>query len=294
MTMMDSYLDFVEGRFDIWKQRQTGHGSYFSDDPILATKKFTNVFRVLDFGSQFLLRELLNPAESREDVLFRSFLYRYTNRPEPWVWFHERHGRYPSFSDFESGLLLSEWQEYDRGKGVFFSSAYTMFSGGENPGVRRFEWAIGLAGQVGPLQDRFWSTTRTQARVKVLMELPRTAFFMGQQVTTDCAYWDPEATENDWVAPGPGSLRGASWLMGAAIPFEDVVELAQDALRALRPNVSLQLPDGRLRFPSLMDVQNTLCEFDKYNRWKSAILPNKPYKAKHPGKQPLPVLPKHW
>lgn len=294
MDMLHDYLGFVSGRHDIWVQRRRGT-DWTTPDPILQTKKFCNVFRVLDYGSQFLLDELLSGGHHPVDptALMRCFLYRYTNRPEPWVWYKEKVGRYPTWEDMKDGTLLRLWQEYDRGGGVFFSSAYTMFSGGENPGVRRFEWAIGLAGQV-PSSGPFYSDSGVQRRVEILMELPRTGFFMAQQVVTDIGYIDPEYDENQWVAPGPGSTRGAAHIAPKA-DFHELVELCQDAIRAVEPQVHIELPEGRgVRYPSLMDVQNTLCEFDKYVRWRAKPIPAKPYQPKHPGTVPEPVLPLHW
>ena len=294
--MILEYTDFVAERHRIWEQRQTGNGDWSTVDQLLQHRKFTNVFRVLDYGSQFLLKELLGTGAGQyptPTALLRSFLYRYTNRPEPWEWYLAAEGRYPTASDMESGRLLRAWQEYDRQGGVFFSSAYTMFSGGENPGVRRFEWAIGLAEQTLPLAGKFAHATGTQARVDILRTLPRVGYFMAQQVVTDFGYIDPDYDENDWVAPGPGSLRGAA-IVSPGGDFHDVVDLCQDSIAALRPEVSLSLPNGGRRTPSLMDVQNTLCEFDKYIRWVSRPLPANTYQPKHPGTQPVPTLPLHW
>ena len=293
MDIVYDYLSFVAGRHDIWVQRRKGT-DWTTPDPLLRTRKFTNVFRVLDYGTQFVIRELLDngTAERNPTALMRCFLYRYTNRPEPWVWYKEKTGRYPTWKDMEDGTLLKLWREYDAAGGVFFSSAYTMFSGGENPGVRRFEWAIGLAGQV-PTNGRFYTTSDTQERVDILRQLPRTGFFMAQQVATDFGYIDNRYDENDWVAPGPGSLRGAAHLAPGA-DFHTVVDLCQDVLTVLEPQVHIELPEGKgIRYPSLMDVQNTLCEFDKYVRWRDKPLA-KPYQPKHPGTVPDPVLPLYW
>src|SRR5690349_21447205 len=107
MTM--TYLDFVAERHRVWERRQKEFSTapvVWTDDPVLAAFKFTNVFRVLDAGSQFLLKMLNEPISFSEKV-FRAFLYRYTNRPEPYVAFHMAFGRYPLRSDAENGDLLA-------------------------------------------------------------------------------------------------------------------------------------------------------------------------------------------
>lgn len=300
MTPMDMYLDFVAERHRIWEQRQLNPGGGFeTSDPILRTKKFTNVFRVLDYGSQFLLGDLLDTHE-RDEELFRSFLYRFTNRPDAWLWFNEEHGRWPLLADLDSGALLDSWERFDASGGKFFSGAYYIFA--TNPGKqpegtvrRKFRGVIDLARNLEAVQEDFWDTESTEERVEILTTLPRVAGFMAQQITTDMAYVDCNVTENDWVSPGPGSLRGADWLMGSSAPFADVVEIAQEAVWSLRPEVGLRTPNGGWHRPTLMDIQNTLCEFDKYNRYlNSGKLPSVAYRPQHPGAQPAPVLPSHW
>lgn len=77
------YHDFVVARHQIWEKRQLGLPAPWATDPLLNTRKFTNVFRVLDAGTQFVIRELF-PDTTYQTALMRAFLYRYTNRPEPW------------------------------------------------------------------------------------------------------------------------------------------------------------------------------------------------------------------
>ena len=63
---------------------------------------------------------------------------------------------------------------------------------------------------------------------------------------------------------------------------------ASDECPVLEPH------DGVLRKPSLMDVQNCLCEFSKYVRFLEKPKPANPYVPAHPGPQPAPLLPGHW
>lgn len=299
--MLNTYVSFVLERHLIWKRRHRGTGEWKTYDRVLASRKFCNVYRVLDYGSQYVCKELLYGADSillgPEDVLFRAMAYRYTNRPEPWEWFRGQVGRYPLAADAQSGLVLEVWREWDRRHGVFFSSAYTMFSGGENPGVRRFEWALGLATDSIALAPRLFAEPDAQARCDLLKTLPRVGDFMAQQVLTDINYSPFHVgTENDWVTSGPGSLRGHALLTPEhELSFEQVVNRCQSVLRdRLGKTIALQMGGGALRYPSKMDVQNTLCEFDKYIRWKAKPTPRKPYRPAHPGRPAEPFLPPHW
>lgn len=65
------YLEFVHERHNVWERRRAGDPQPWTSDPVLAGNKFTNVFRVLDYGSQFLLKELLDPSLPSRDILAR-------------------------------------------------------------------------------------------------------------------------------------------------------------------------------------------------------------------------------
>jgi alpha-glutamyl/putrescinyl thymine pyrophosphorylase clade 1 len=81
-----TFLEFVEERHRIWERRQAGSPQPWTDNPILASHKFTNVYRWLDPGSQFVIEELQDLELSPSDNLMRFFLYRHTGRVETWEW----------------------------------------------------------------------------------------------------------------------------------------------------------------------------------------------------------------
>ena len=121
--------------------------------------------------------------------------------------------------------------------------------------------------------------------------------FMSMQILTDWGYYWPGHDENEFVVAGPGSRRGVAELFrGSAGPkAEDVIrwvrgQWLEDVTCPLVP-----LPGGLHRPPSLMDIQNTFCEFSKYMRYiKQERVTGAPYRPAHPGPQPSPILPHHW
>ena len=270
--LWEIYCEFVENRHLVWESRQSGVPGPWTDDPILQNYKFTNVFRILDTGSQYLLG-LLKDTEP-EDRLWLAFLYRYLNRPEPFEWWRQNSGGGPSprSSDAFCQALVHEY------RGPVFGAAYRMFSGGENPGINRTEWAFGLADQAHRLEmpaalGREWAMQ--------LETLPRVGPFMSMQILTDLGYLDGDWDENAWVQPGPGARAGAA-LLGFRNAL-DAIDLAR-----------LELEHVQLKghSPSLMDLQNTLCEFSKYHRYMAG----RRGRSYTPGLKPPPppVLPPTW
>ena len=297
------YLHFVAERHKIWEARQRGEPGPWTDDPVLQGRKFTNVFRALDWGSQFLINELFRyvyPNDvSMRDIVVRAFLYRYTNRPDPWEFYYEYHGRYPRTVDLDA--VEETWELFRTHGGGVFGNAYTMFSGAENKGMSRVEWLLGLARQYftpdspNDVIPALVKTSSVAERLAILQTVPRCADFMSMQVATDIGYSSAlPSDENEIILAGPGAKRG----IAAFAPGEDpvaVIHYVRDALPGWLGDDTprIILPDGRERFPSLLDVQNTFCELSKYLRYKYKPGAGRRYSPAH-GQIPPPVLPDHW
>lgn len=284
--MLDTYLQFVEERHRVWELRQLDAPQPWTSDPTLATRKFTNVFRVLDPGSQFVF-ELDDPWADPDVVLFRLFLYRYTNEPATWRYLREFLGDgYPT-PDHPPGLVieaLHRWRD-EMGKRVF-SGAYVILPQPNRPGDKVVQ-AVELAYRWLAAHGEDFLNARSQvARYDILRREYGVGPFMAMQILTDWGYTRHcgEDRENDFVVAGPGAIKGAKAL-GMSDPRAAIYRCR--ALLSLGDDVPT-LPGGRT--PSLMDVQNTLCEFSKYVRGPVA----RTYRPAHPGPQPDPILPDHF
>lgn len=293
--MLELYTHLVRERHSAWLRRQAGETGPWSDDPIIATTKFTNVFRVIDHGSQYLLTEMLQePGLAWEDVAFRAWAYRFTNRPEPWDTYRQLVGSMPTLEQVREGVFEDALRMVDRAGVPLYSNAYMIHLGTENAGMSKLDFIVRTANR--EWQDDAWlsllEASRGDDRLqhRVLCQLPRVANFMALQILTDIGYVDPEHDEDAFVVEGPGSLKGAR-LLDPILHYSKVFEIAQLHLELAAPEVYLELPDGRKHYPSLMDVQNTFCEFDKYVR-RRARERNSRFTPRH---DPLPpVLPAHW
>lgn len=294
LERFELYLNFVQERHRVWWRRQAGATGPWSDDPILASRKFTNVFRVLDPGSQFIF-EL--ETDSPEDTLMRLFLYRHTGRVEAWRFLREALGGYPTVDSLaDVHEVLRGYREAGR---PVFTGAYLVYPGSSTPGTDKLESIIGLTSRLFATKDSivpdFLKATTQAERFGVLRRNHGVADFMSMQILTDWGYTDLGGdVENEFVVPGPGCRKGISTITNT--PHQTAfLAFAQQELLAGRACPTLNLdPNGGLRYPSIMDVQNTMCEFSKYTRYLEAGKVSKPYSPAHPGQQASPILPGHW
>lgn len=315
-----TFLDFVAERHRIWEKRQAGEEGPWTEDPILATRKFTNVFRVLDHGSQFLFLDGFLEGDPR-DVLMRSFLYRHTGRTEVWDYLLTMLGGPPTVADLDETLEL--FKAYrgktklkkitaERKPGAYaggssfriperpiFTGAYLVFPQSSVPGTDKIESIIDLTRRLfDPASPTdcvpSFLSAKTQAdRFASLRSNKGIANFMSMQILTDWGYSEhaPGDLEDDFVIAGPGAERGTA-LVGLK-PAEGIA-WGIEAVRALEDCPRLPLPDGGFRRPSAMDIQNCFCEFQKYVRFSKEPVPKKSYRPAHPGEQPAPRTPTHW
>jgi hypothetical protein len=100
-----------------------------------------------------------------------------------------------------------------------------------------------------------------------LMQFDGLGSFMAAQAVADLKYVEPLLTALDWytfAASGPGSRRGLNRVLGYEItaPWSEANWYQQ--LQMLRKDIERFLPT--MFELHAQDLQNCLCEFDKYER----------------------------
>lgn len=85
------YFYFIQERMNIfWKKFENSNN--LTDDPILQTFKFTNVYRACDRVSQYLIKNIIYKDFDRytpEDVLLRILVFKVFNKIETWEYLNE-------------------------------------------------------------------------------------------------------------------------------------------------------------------------------------------------------------
>lgn len=284
------FLDFVVERHKVWEKRQTGEPQPWTDDPVLASRKFTNVFRLLDPGSRFVIEHLMcdDPAE----FLMRCFLYRHTNLPEAWMAYAREFGSMPSREYLDD--LEEFWLRYKANGNRVFSGAYMIYPQSATPGTDKIVSILDLTrrlfARTTSVPDGFLRATTQAERFQILRANKGVADFMSMQILTDFGY-STEFREDDFVIPGPGAIKGAAAL---GLRGPEAIEWAYSAVQDLDPLPMIWGSGNRGHFLSKMDVQNCLCEFSKYVRFSSKTSPQKMYSPAHAGVQLKPLLPPRW
>lgn len=280
------FFEFIRERHAVFNRRMAGEPGPWTDDPILRSRKFTNVFRWLDPGSQFVITDLM--CDDPETFLMRCFLYRHTNLPEAWQAYAADTGRYPGLEDLDD--LREFWLGYKDEGGRIFSGAYMIYPQSSVAGTDKICSVIDLTKR---LRDKgvFFHFTAVEYgqeyRFRLLRNNKGVADFMSMQILTDFGY-STEFREDQFVVPGPGAKKGAAFL---GIPATEAIDWAWLAVLQTQPGLEVE---GVPRWISKMDIQNCLCEYSKYVRYQSKPSPEKPYQTTHTTVQLRPILPPLW
>lgn len=284
--MLALYENMVVERHRIWLVRQSQAQPPWTTDPILRNLKMTNMFRVLDPGSQFVLTDLL--CDHPRDFLARCVFYRITNLPSTWRAIKNTFGRYPKEKDFvEYGHVLAEFLDSYRAAGnKIFSGAYIIIP---NPGVAGSDKMVDALGLVKHFMEEkaedFLFADTQEKRYHILRSTKGIGRFLAMQILTDWGYGQREDRENEFIVAGPGASRGAAHLNPDVSAEATIADLA---FRIWWDDPLVQINGYGL---GLMNTQNTLCEFSKYVREMRNPRKVTPYKPAHPGYQEKPVLP---
>lgn len=268
-------IAFIKEREAIRIKKDKGLPRPWTKDHILATYRFCNIHREDDRVTRWITQNIRLPWQHNPDVWFALVVARLLNLPEsleavkqfalPW-----------QPTKFRAVLAKRK----AAGK-LNFNAAYIVSTNGV--AMDKVEYLI--ARVLNPLwQDR--EALRPTVNDDLLgwharlMGYDGMGSFMAAQVVADLKYLPPLSKAHDWAtfaASGPGSRRGLNRVMGVAPEAGWRRGAWEEALQGLAKLVAAPLAKADITLHN-QDLQNCLCEFDKYRRAVEGGAPKQIYK----------------
>lgn len=279
---------------------------HLTDDPILREFRFCNVFRELDRVTVWIRENIREPFADHEHLWFMLAIARFINWPPTLGWLRQR-GAWPDsivFGPEKMTRALEEWKQ----KGEKVETGAYMIRAESDPKKEWYSWSkqryvsevvLGEAWKDRKLISEWFSLGKEPNDVSggpglastwdLLRSGPFGGWtgwgpFMTGQVVADLRHtrYLREAPDvGKWAPVGPGSARGLNRLAGR--PLKQSVSQAQglDEMLQLQELVNARTAEwvGPIE---LHDIQNCLCETDKYLRVKTGE--GKPRAAYVPGR----------
>lgn len=238
-----------------WKQLRR------DPDPIIAKYRFCNVRRNDDRVSKWVHEHYLDHWRDDPYLWFALIVARLFNN-EPTLSVIRPHVLPYSPRAMRGALMLRA------NAGVKnFNAAYIVSTNGR--AMNKIDYVVDLV--LTPMwKQRKFITSRMQvgqlANVQLLLEEQQgLGSFMAAQIIADLKYAHPAkwVDFDTFAASGPGSRRGLNRVMGRDLTAGWREDVFRATLATLRDSVNSRL---KMEPITAQDIQNCLCEFDKYER----------------------------
>ncbi len=260
LTVEERFLYWIKERWDIQKKKKSGKPKPWSDDEIFQTYKFCNVLRKEDRVSQWLIKNWYEPNKDHPNIITAATLARQLNNTEsleevgfPDVW-RPKSVQKVLEARFKRGLKN-------------FSAAYMITGslGGTkiDQVVNKVVTPVHTAVRKGSLEV----SNSLVSLADSLLPFAGISTFIAGQVAADVKLattrsWHDAKT---WAPVGPGSKRGINRLLNREPKASLSSDRFQKQFKSVANLVKKELPSIYRQCDGI-DIQNCLCEFQKYER----------------------------
>jgi hypothetical protein len=272
--VFNTYWHFAAERQRIFFHRCAGASAPWTTDIIMGKHRFTNVYRVLDRVSQFLVRSVIyQGAQDIDEVFFRTILFKIFNRIETWQRLTHNLGKltWAAYDFKKYDTILTEAMS----DGVkIFSPAYIMPSGKTQfGGMRKHSNYLRLLEHMmaEDVPKRLATCHSMKDAFTMLRSYPLLGDFLAYQYLIDLNYSEAISfSEMEFVVAGPGAQSGLKKCfstLGELSPA-DAIRWVTDTQEENFERLGLDFQTLYGRRLHLIDCQNLFCEVDKYARVK--------------------------
>lgn len=256
------FADFIVARHSVYINRQEGKPKPWTDDPILQEWRFCNVYRELDTVTQWIARNWRFPHQGHPDLWFAMAVARWVNWPEtldaigfPVPWNKKKflaaiEKRRTLGEKVWTGAYMIGTQGHAKDKPLFIA---------ENVLQPLWDNRKELRPQPGMTLEEF---------ARPIINTKNQGTFMVGQIVADIKYAGPLQNAEDWwtwTVSGPGSRRGLNRILGRDLQRGWNDKDFRTAVAHLAMELMELLPPWMEKLHA-QDIQNCLCEFDKYER----------------------------
>lgn len=277
--VIDTLFLWMTERHAIHQRRLAGQPWPWTDDPIFRQHAFTNVFRVYDRVTQYIICNVIGKGDQDlHETCFRVILFRCFNRISTWELLLDHFGEL-TWRDFDLAAYESVLYEEYRQNNRLYGASYILPApelGGFSLGGAKANYANHLRllkvmmesdlprqlGQLSELSDA-WE------RISLY---PSMGAFLSFQLLLDLNMIPSLSYPEDWAVCGPGATSCLTKIFGS-----EVNGVFGEALAWLHKTQDLhfdRLGISRERRPcigttdklSLVDFEHSLCECDVYSR----------------------------
>lgn len=276
------FLRTMCSRQDAFLRRLAGHPRPWSEDPLIDNYRFTNVYRLLDRNSQYLIKNVIwKGSDSTIEQFYRILLFRLFNRITTWDTFSEASELI--WAEHDHGYLIKVIDSITDAKEPLFTASYSSPQTGAlhvYPGTTTAHRMIGLIERIlqSDILDKIFHAENMKEIVAALKIAPGIGDFLGNQIALDFTYtqWGKKFATDDWTVPGPGAVSGLKLIYNskAGLSTLETLQHFHSSIPAGLERYGLTF-NGLQTWPfSISDTEHWICETWKYIRLSAIYLAN--------------------
>lgn len=295
---LEDFFEFIFERQNTWYKKTVEKlYSPWSEDEILNTYRFCNVYRELDGGTIAISKYLHEKNISPEMKLFNIIAYRFFNRRDT---IEVLFGGLLNPQDFTVKSYEKCFDE-EKKKGSIFSNAYLVSSHPYNPDYRPKDKHVQILLMLDDLKDNLskiikelQSSSPDEGLKIIEKNIKMAGPFLSGQILLDATYAGDiiNYSSNDFLIVGPGAHWGLNILFDKKLTKSEankkcryLYAIQKESFANLLKNKNKDWKKINWKneqycggeYLSLHDIQNSLCEFRKYWRLKSGEKAKKRY-----------------
>lgn len=260
---INDLVRFIKEREKVRLNKEAGKPRPWTKDPILDKYRFCNVHREDDRVTKWLRENWYFHLADDLDVWFAAVVARLFNQPDA------LYDIMPNVLPWKPEKVRSILHKRRTAGKKNFNAAYIVSTNGV--AMDKVDYVVTRV--LGPLWAARKKITPNVMLLKdfygQLIKFDGLGSFIAAQIIADLKYMPPFCECDDWMtfaASGPGSRRGLNRVLGHD-PSAAITEANwRAALTSLQVGVNAQLRKAGMENLHAQDLQNCLCEFDKYER----------------------------
>lgn len=263
--LVGEFVAFIKEREAIRERKESGKPRPWTKDEILDKYRFCNIHREDDAVTRWIETHWRTPHINDPNLWFAMLVARLFNNPETL-----KEIGYPV--PFNMARMKARLTNRKRQGYTIFNAAYIVSTNG----IATDKVDYVLSAVLKPA----WERRKELQPIKLdtlamfqerLISLNGIGGFIAAQIVADMKYAPPLNKATDWqsfAASGPGSRKGLNRVMGVDAMAGWRAGAWEEALEGLAKAVARPLAKSGIALHN-QDLQNCLCEFDKYWRTKT-------------------------
>ena len=259
--MIQNFFDFMNERHMIYLRRLRGQEWPWTEDLILQTYKFTNVFREHDATTVWYREHVREMYDNSSEVMLATVMFRWFNLISVGEALYD--------TDMYCAWDPKWCYEVLKNEPQWVTGAYIIKTPNGMNKLAGVCWCIDqMSIHENKIVKELQDAETLEEMWNIFLPYPYMGPFMAYEVVTDLRHTYLGRDAKDiltWANPGPGARRGLNRIHGRdlnkTIKYNQCVSEMRELLEASPEYVHGQMPDLEMR-----EIEHTLCEFDKYER----------------------------